>query len=585
MFGALLLLRLRCLVHSNRALNQANAFSKAILDNTAEAVVTLDANGVILTANPAAARVFGRPPESLKEKTVESLLPTAEARIFLRQLKTFEITASGSPQGSTPREMMGHHSSGELFPIRLTLTPLSVPRGRARFVATIQDLTEQRRAEQQAAYLTDHDPLTGLLNQRGAILLLDNLLQQAERYRRSVTAVHLGVSRLTHINAVYGRTSGDAVLMEVAGLLRRNVRASDVVIREQNALLARTGGDRFLIILPETDVAGAKVFADRLLQAIGELRFNVGTEQMHVDARIGIAAYPEHAATSTELVSHAESALAVAKGHAVSLIHVFDPAEREEDRRSEQWVDKLHTALQERRFILFFQPIQRIADAEIHHYEVLLRLQEPDGALVEPEKFIGTAERFGLITRIDYRVLELAFSYLAALDTTAADVSLSVNLSGLHIGDDQLFRWLECNFEEHAFSPDHLIFEITETAAIRNLLQARTFMQSLSALGCRFALDDFGVGFSSFAHLQALPVDYVKIDGTFVRNLPRSARNRALVQSLTNVAHSLGKLVVAEYVEDAETLTLLTQYGVDYAQGYYIGRPAPELSTQNPPAV
>jgi EAL domain-containing protein (putative c-di-GMP-specific phosphodiesterase class I) len=194
-----------------------------------------------------------------------------------------------------------------------------------------------------------------------------------------------------------------------------------------------------------------------------------------------------------------------------------------------------------------------------------------------PNDFIPAAERYGLIGRIDYRVLELAFSHLAAFEDSPEKISLAINLSAAHIGNDALARFLETLFETGAVSAKNIIFEITETTALQNLGKARAFMDPLKALGCRFALDDFGVGFTSFAQLRELPVDIVKIDGMFVRELPHKPQDQALVKSITDIAHSLEKQVVAEFVENAEILGLLDEYGVDYAQGYHIGKPAPEL--------
>jgi EAL domain-containing protein (putative c-di-GMP-specific phosphodiesterase class I) len=209
----------------------------------------------------------------------------------------------------------------------------------------------------------------------------------------------------------------------------------------------------------------------------------------------------------------------------------------------------------------------------VHHYEVLVRMREPDGTLVPPTKFIPIAERFGVIDRIDYQVLEMAIDYLRRLGGTRPDICLAVNLSGVHVGDTRLLAWLRKRLEEGAVDGARLIFEITETAAVEDLQQARVLMDSLRALGCRFALDDFGIGFTSFIHLRALPVDLIKIDGSFIRDLDTSPEDQALVQAITKVAKAYHKEVVAECVENERVLALLRRYEVDYAQGFHIGRP------------
>lgn len=573
--------RFRALRRINLQLQGANAFNAAVLNAAMEGIMTIDPQGVVHTVNEAAKRIFARTEDELVGHGVDTLMPKSEAAEFVRRLQVYQAGGSERQKSLTDQaawEAMGLRRNGEVFPIRLGVAPVTVA-NKALFVCTIHDMTDQRKAERQMEYLADHDLLTGLLNQRGVVLLMENLVHHARRHNHEFTCLNLGIARLTHINDVYGRQAGDAVLVEVAAFLRQNIRRSDILARAQETLLARAGGDRFLLVLPKTGLPGARIFAERVLDALDEVRVDIGDERMHIDAKLGIAGFPEHGDTPAELLTRAETALFQAKGKSTSAIHIFSSADRDQQLKVERWLGALRAALAERRFVLHFQPIMHLKTGRVEHYEALLRMEARDGTLVLPGEFIQVAERFGLIARIDYRVLELAFSYLAGMAETAPEVSLSVNLSGAHIGDDSLFQWLERIFQEQGVSPEQLIFEITETTAVHDLLRAKTFMESLKALGCRFALDDFGVGFSSFAHLQALPVDIVKIDGSFVQNLHANPQDQALVKALTSVAHSFGKEVVAEFVENEAALALLGEFGVDYAQGYYIGRPQPELDT------
>ncbi len=562
-----------------RLIKRANAFNSAVLNTAAEGILTLDAHGIVRSANRAAERMFRREAGGLGGAALRALFTEIEAVQLHRRLR--ELLRRPAGQSNLALESTGLRADGETFPIRLGIAPAKIGAERL-FVCTVHDLTDQRRAEHEAEYLTDHDPVTGLLNQRGILLVLANLLELARRNRRPLACLNLGIERFVQINEMYGRQVGDAILVQVGGFLRRAVRGADLVGRDEETLIARLGGNRFLIVLPETGETGARTVAEKLLAGLGHLTHEVRGELLHLTGKVGVTCYPEHGASAEELVSRAEITLRQAQEHPLDAILVFSAELREQETRTHYWLQRLHTAIEEGRLVLHFQPVLCIADGTVRHYEALVRLQEPDGTLILPGDFIPAAEKSGLITRLDYRVLELAFSHLAGLEAAGRDVSLAINISGAHLGDDALFRWLKRVFGEGGVTPGRVLFEITETAAVRNLLRAKAFMEPLTALGCRFVLDDFGVGFTSFAHLRALPVDTVKIDGSFVRDLPENPQNRALVKAMTEVAHSLGKQVVAEYVESADILAVLRELGVDYAQGFYIGRPGPELTFVRP---
>ena len=580
-----------------RLLARVNAFNSAVLDTAVEGILTLDVHGAVRSANRAAERIFRRDKGDLVGSAARTLLTEVEAERLHRRLR--QLPHQSVRPLDNAMESVGLRPGGETFPIRLGVALTSVG-GEQMFVCTVHDLTEQRRAEHEAEFLSDHDPVTGLLNQRGALLVLANLIALARRTRRPLTCLDLGLERFTQINDMYGRQVGDTLLVQVAEFLRQHVRGSDVVSHSDDSrdggggathgavaddtLVARLGGSRFLLVLPDTDEAGARIVADKLLAGLVHLDLAVQDEPLHVGGRVGIVCHPAHGANAEELVSCAEIALRQAQEHPLDTVVAFNAELREQETRTHYWLQRLHAAIEERRLVLHFQPVLHIGNGTVHHYEALVRMQEPDGTLVLPGEFIPAAEASGLIARIDYRVLELAFSHLAGIEAADKDISLAVNISGAHFGDDTLFRWLARVFEEGGVTPGHMLFEITETAAVRNLLRAKAFMEPLKILGCRFALDDFGVGFTSFAHLRALPVDMVKIDGSFVRDLSTNPENRALVKAMTEVAHSLGKQVVAEYVESAEILAVLRELKVDYAQGFYIGRPGPELAEVNLPS-
>lgn len=571
--------RYRLLGQANRRIHAAHAFANTILDTTAEGILTCDSVGVIHTANRAATRLLGRSDSDQTAMRLDDYLSSPEALEFQERRKAVAAGTLPSGRSDAAWETVLTRHDGQTVPVRIGIAPMSGDE-ESLLVLTLHDLTHQRAAEREAQYLVNYDLLTGLLNLSGANLVLDNLLAQARRHQEPVACLHVAIAGLTHINAAFGRQAGDTVLVRLAELLRRHTRDSDLLARRQEPLLARSGGSHFLLALPDTSSEQARVVAQRVLEALRDAPLDFGSESFHGDARIGLAMFPAHADTRDQLVALSEAALKQAKERTGTMIHEYDTSERERGLENQRWLERLREAIQKQQFILHFQPILSLAKDRVAHYECLLRLGNPDGTLAMPGQFIGIAERDGLITRIDYRVLEMALSNLVELESTHPDVSLSVNLSGMHLGDDALREWLEQMFAELQINPRRFVFEITETAAVHNLLRARTFIESFKDLGCRFALDDFGVGFSSFAHLQSLPVDIVKIDGSFVRDMDRNPQSRALVRALTEVAHSLGKQVTAEYVENAQILALVRELGIEHAQGYHIGRPQADLMIQ-----
>ncbi len=563
-----------------RLLRHVNAFNSAVLSTAVEGILALDLEGRIRSANPAAEHIFRRSQSEFRDITIRDLLTEVEAEQLQQHLHNL---LRPSPAGSSHFwNSTGRRPDDEPFPIRLGIAPTSVG-GEPLFVCTVHDLTEQRRAEHEAVFLADHDPVTGLLNQHGILLVLTNLVEQARLHQRPLACLNLGIEHLEQINEMYGRQVGDGILVQVGEFLRTTVHGADSAGHEEETRVARLGGNRFLVVLPETGESGARLMAEKLLAGLARLTHNVRDETLRITGKVGAVCYPEHGSSAEDMVSRAEITLRLAQQHPLDTILVFNPELREQETHSHHRLQRLHAAIDERRLLLHFQPVLNLATNTAHHYEALVRMQEADGTLVPPNEFIPAAEKSGLITRIDYRVLELAFSHLAGLEAAGRDVSLAVNISGEHLGDDALFRWLANIFEEGGVTPGRLLFEITETTAVRNLLRAKAFMEPLKALGCRFALDDFGVGFTTFAHLRSLPVDMIKIDGSFVRDLPTNPENHALVKAMTEAAHSLGKRVTAEYTESAMVLAVLRDLGVDYAQGFYIGRPGPDLVEVSPP--
>ncbi|MHB1142319.1 MAG: EAL domain-containing protein [Sulfuricaulis sp.] len=569
--------RFRVLDRANAQLRAANELNAAVLATAVEGILTLDEKGMVRSANKAAEKIFGIKMEAGNGITINSLLTSAESTQLLAHLGNLRWSAAENSWRGTANnvwESMGVRPGGEIFPMRLGIAPTIVGNERL-FVCTIHDMTEQRRAENQVEFLADHDPATGFLNQRGIALVLENLLELLRRQQKPLACLHVGLSRFAQLNDTYGRQTGDAVMIQIGNFLSQRLREINDSDQETTLPIARLGGSRFLLVLPEYDLAKARALAETVLTGLARLDIQAGQERLRVDAKAGIAVFPGHGTSAEELIAHVESALLSAQEQRVGLISVYSREMHHQETQAELWLQRLHVALERHDFVLHYQPVIEVASGRLSHYEGLIRMTQADGGLIPPGEFIPIAERTGLIARVDYMAMEMAFSQLAALDAQGLDIKLAVNISAAHLGDDALFRWLERVFAEDTALPARLIFEITETTAVHNIARAKAFMEPLRVLGCRFALDDFGVGFTSFTHLRSLPVDTVKIDGSFVRDLATNPENQSLVKAMTEVAHSLGKQVVAEFVESAEILEILRTLGVDYAQGYHIGRPGP----------
>lgn len=561
---------------ANARLRQSIALNRGILDATLEAVLTVDADGIIHSANQSAEHMLRRPAADLVGGSICEVIspPDDLPRCAEVGFSSFHARLMAAAVNDREGIEILAHRDGDTFPVRTRVAQLRhfAP---PLLVLTLQDVSAQRRAEEHARYLVDHDPLTGLLNQQGALLILENLIDRAARTEHPVCCIMLGLDRFAQINEQYGPSTGDALLTAAANHLSASLRQGDTISRQPESLLARAGGDRFVIILADTDADGGRIACERSMSGMRNISVDTAAGTVRCDTHAGIACHPRHGASAAELISHAEIALLAAREERVRRIVEFSQDLQTTHHAESRVLQMLFDAFDEDRFLLHFQPVLNLRDGSVRHFEALVRIASPEGGLIMPGGFIPTAERHGLIALIDYIVLHRAFSHLAGTRDND-DFALAVNISAAHFGDRELLDWLETVFAEGVVAPRQLMFEITETAALHNIAVAREFMEPLHRLGCRFALDDFGVGFSSFEYLRLLPVDFVKIDGSFIRNLPDSAEDRAIARAITEVAHATGRLVIAEFVESAQHLELLTEMGVDFAQGYHIGRPTPE---------
>ncbi|RCU51758.1 MULTISPECIES: putative bifunctional diguanylate cyclase/phosphodiesterase [Corallincola] len=426
------------------------------------------------------------------------------------------------------------------------------------------------RAE-ELEWLASHDSLTRLINRRQFEILLGQRLLRDERG----CLFFIDLDNFKYINDYSGHNVGDRMLRAVSGALEQ--------VLSPNVLCARFGGDEFAFYLPGVCSELAEMVAARVVRVVSQLRIG-GKEQLHsASASLGIVAYPEQGRSLDELLAHADLAMYQAKQQGKNCYSLYQRETIKEDSRQRgYWLEQARRAIDQERLTLVFQPIQGFANGQNSHYEVLLRFKDDSNRLVSAYPLIVAAEDGGYISRIDLFVIENAVQTLLGLPSSQKEISLSINLSGRSFADPRVMRQIEKILEESRVDCRRLIFEITETAALNNLPLACEAIDRLKSLGCRFALDDFGVGFSSFHTLKELPVDYIKIDGSFVRELLNKPSDRVFIKALVEIAGHFGYQTIAEYVENAALYEVLKELGIDYAQGYYVGKPAPMLHTVQP---
>jgi len=433
----------------------------------------------------------------------------------------------------------------------------------------LTDITHIKRQEEQLLHLATHDPLTGLHNRREFNAILDRHLARAKRYGGEGAVLWMDLDGFKEINDGLGHKVGDELLASLAHRMKSTIRESDV--------LARLGGDEFAILYPSVDSTQAQIAATRLLDAIRQHTATIQGQAIRTTASMGIVLFPEHGMHATELLMQADMAMYRAKEQGRNRFCVYSPEQQalEAPEQRIDWLRLVREALESDGFVLFAQPILDLRTDEIVRYEILLRLVDRDGGIIPPGAFLDIAEQFGLSGDIDRWVLRKTTEILSNSAIREKGISFAINLSPRTMTDREFLEVISGMPALDIIGPVRLVMEITETAAIYNIHVAKDFLRTLRGRGYEFALDDFGMGFSSFYQLKNLDVDYLKIDGSFIRNLSHDPVDKHLVLAMVHLARSLGKQTIAEFVEDGEILDMLREIGVDCAQGFHIGRPRP----------
>jgi diguanylate cyclase (GGDEF)-like protein len=427
-------------------------------------------------------------------------------------------------------------------------------------------LERAERTETELRYLADHDSLTGLLDRRRFRAELDQFVSFSARYGGQGAMMIIDIDGLKLVNDSLGHQAGDNLIRQIAAMMRERVRATDIV--------ARLSGDEFAVLMPQTDVTGAMTLAEELRTQVAE-NARPAPEAECVTISVGIAMFGRKPRGSAEgVLVAADQAMYTAKQGGRDRIALFrDPSETRSPQRIKTTTARIRDALTHNRLALHTQPIRSLASGGIERYELLLRMAGENGTLLPAASFIEAAERSGMVQELDRWVVARALELLAAREREGHPVSLHVNLSGVSLTDLSVLEYIERKVDEGGADPSRCTFEITRSTPIEDYDTALGFADRLTELGCQVAIDDYGASFSPFHHLKRLPFDLIKIDGEFVRDMPRSDADQLTVQAIVQIARGLGKTTIAEFVQDERTAEMLREYGVDMAQGFHFGRP------------
>jgi len=544
-------------------LREAESRYRDLVETAHDMVWTLDTEGRLTYLNKACEGIYGYPADAMlhhhlheyrspghlpiDEEAIQQLLQGEETV----QFETVHLDRDSKPHFLSFSARSHKDASGQVI----------------RISGTARDITEQKAFQHQLSYHAEHDPLTGMFNRHYFQEELERTVARVARNGSDCALFYIDLDQFKYINDTIGHAAGDRLLIDVAALLTAHVREGD--------LLARFGGDEFTLLLYNIDKQDVLRAADNFRSLCDDYRFTEDDKSFTISCSIGIAMIDDTVTSAQELLSHADMACNTAKQQGRNRAKIYNPADfgKADMAADMNWASQVREMLEHDKFQLVYQPIVATVSGVIHDYEVLVRMICDDGQIILPGGFMPAAERFGLIHSVDRWIVSRAIRQLASLHDDGHRASFSINLSGKAFEDATLLPLIQELLDSTGLEPTWVTFEITETAAIANLAAAEEFITALKDIGCQFALDDFGSGFSSFAYLKHLPVDKLKIDGSFVKGMAHSSVDQAMVESMNQVAHALGKRTVAECVENEETLQLLKEMGVDLAQGNYLGRP------------
>ena len=549
-----------------RALKSSEARYRVLYDENPTMYFTLDRHGQIMSVNHHGAKQLGYAPGALDGGSIEAIHVAEDYNAIRERIET----CFAAPQQTHHWEIRKLAHSGESIWVRESAKVVRYANGTTTLLTVCEDISETRRLSDQLNYQASHDPLTGLVNRREFERRVLRVLETRRTADSEHALCYLDLDQFKVINDTCGHMAGDELLKQLTAVMNHRVRRRDT--------LARLGGDEFGVLLEHCPPQRAEQLANELVEAIHGFRFVWNDKVFSVGASVGLVPLTNDFDTLSDAMAAADEACYAAKEYGGDRVQIFYPDDVTLARRrgETRWLGRLNAALEHGQLRLAYQLIEPAdpAHQEGLHYEMLLRLQDESGELIKPGIFLPAAERYNLLTRVDRWVVENTLAWLSAAPNRLEELHLcSINLSGQSLGDERFTAQLITIISESQVPASKICFEVTETAAITNLAAATHFIKRLRERGTRFALDDFGSGLSSFAYLKNLPVDFLKIDGVFVRDIAGDPIDYAMVRSINEIGHVMGKSTIAEFVEDEATVRALRDIGVDYLQGYHIARP------------
>lgn len=544
------------------------------LHSIGDAVLTTDETGKVTYLNPAAELLTGWLNEEATGEPLDEIIEMYDEHSGVQLENPVHRCLQNGAVVNLELNTLLIDRQGEKKPITDSAAPIRDRDGTIiGAVMVCHDISDTRRMAHQMSWQATHDSLTGLINRRELERRLQQLIDNPDEETPQHAFLYLDLDQFKVVNDTSGHMAGDELLRQLGFLLKEEVRESDT--------LARLGGDEFGVLLRGCPEQKARQIADNMHKTIREFRFVWRDKSFEIGASIGLVMIGPESGNIAHVMSMADMACYAAKDMGRNRIHIYQPGDKELSRRHTEmhWTTHIKQALEEQRFVLYRQGIAPVDDpySPCRHTEILVRIVNTDGTIIEPDQFIPAAERYNMMPVIDRWIIENTFSYIA--ENPAEFDTVSINLSGNSFGDETFHNFIKQQLAQWQISPSQICFEITETAAIANLSAAIAFIRELKQQGIRFALDDFGSGFSSFGYLKNLPIDSVKIDGSFIKDIVDEPIDRAMVEAIRNIGHVMGIKTIAEFVENDAILQQLHTIGVDMVQGYHIEKPRPLLES------
>ncbi|MGE7990911.1 EAL domain-containing protein [Pseudomonas sp. NPDC089554] len=553
------------------ALQQERERAQITLESIGDAVITTDVEGCIVYMNPAAEQLTHWQGIQAQGLPLASLFSLLDENAEKDSRTLVEQVLSGSLKGGVEHARLIQRLDGSTVSVNLVGSSIFTNGQVSGIVLALHDMTQERQYIANLSWQATHDALTGLANRREFELRLEQALNTLARQGSRHSLMFLDLDQFKLVNDTCGHAAGDELLRHICAVLQSGLREGDT--------LARLGGDEFGVLLENCPADQAERIAEHLRQTVQSLHFVWKGRPFVTTVSIGLVHIAQSPGTLEASLRAADMACYMAKEKGRNRVQVYHADDSELSMRFGEmaWIQRLHVALEENRFCLYAQEIAALKpDMGPGHLEILLRLHDETGRTILPDSFIPAAERYGLMTALDRWVVRNVFQVIRQCLDEGREGPLAmcaINLSGTSIGDDKFLEYLQRLFGEYRIPPRMICFEITETSAIANLGSAIRFINELKGLGCKFSLDDFCAGMSSFAYLKHLPVDFLKIDGSFVKDMLDDPINRAMVEVINHIGHVMGKRTIAEFVETPLIEQALQEIGVDYAQGYLIERP------------